>query len=133
MSAHRTTRAKPACFNVIFANSPAELQTTLNSLHEYVTLWNLTVNTDKTKTLVFRKGGSIDHSWTYNNEILENVDSFNYLGLCLNYNGKYNTTQKKLADQGRKALFGLNRNLQKFEFYAETRCQLFDIYVGSVI
>lgn len=52
------------------------------------------------KILVFIKGGSIDHSWTYNNEILENVDSFNYLGLCLNYNGKFNTTQKKLADQG---------------------------------
>lgn len=47
---------------VLFANSLDELQTTLNSLHEYVrnTPLNLTVNTDKTKTSVFRKGGSID-------------------------------------------------------------------------
>lgn len=60
---------------VIFANSPDELQTTLNSLHEYGTLWNLTVNTNKPKALVFRKVGSIDHSLTYTNEILEQVDS----------------------------------------------------------
>ena len=51
----------------------------------------------------------------------------------MNFNGKFNVTQKKLADQGQKALFGLNRNFQKFEFNAETRCQLFDIYVGSII
>ena len=118
---------------VIFANSPDELQIMLNSLHTYVSSWNLTVNAAKTKVLVFRKGGSCKLSWTYNNEILQQVDSFHYLGLCLNYNGKFNVTQKKIADQGRKALFCLNPKIQHFEFNTETRCQLFDIYVESVI
>jgi hypothetical protein len=28
--------------------------------------------------------------------------SFNFLGLCLNFNGKFNVTQKKRAYQGKK-------------------------------
>ena len=72
---------------VIFANSPDELQIMLNSLHKYVSSWNLTENSAKTKVLVFSKGGSSKFSWTYITEILQQVDSFNYLGLCLNYNG----------------------------------------------
>jgi hypothetical protein len=54
----------------------------------------------------------------------------------LNFNGKFNTSQKKLAEQGQKALFGLNCNFRKLnKFDAETRSQLFDIYVenGSII
>jgi hypothetical protein len=65
---------------VIFANSPEELQNILDALHKYVSSWDLSVDTAKTKILVFRKGGSINHTWTYNNETLEQVDSFNYLG-----------------------------------------------------
>jgi hypothetical protein len=118
---------------MIIANSPEELHNTLDALHKYVSSWNLSVNTAKTKILVFRKGGLINHTWIYNNETLKQVDSFNYLGMCLNFNGKFNVTQKKLADQGQTVLFGLNCNFQKFEFNAETHCQLFDMYVGSII
>ena len=63
---------------LIFPNSPDELQIMLNSLRKNVSSWNLTVNTAKTKVLVFRKGGSCKFSWTYNNEILQQVDSFHY-------------------------------------------------------
>lgn len=66
------------------------------------------------KTIIFRKGGSVNFSWKSNNGILENVDFYNYLGLCLNYNGKFNIIQKKLADPSRKRL---NCNIQKFEFW----------------
>ena len=74
---------------VIFSNSPDEMQIMLNSLHKYVSSWNLTENSAKTKVLVFSKGGSSKFSWTYNNEILQQVYSFHYLGLCLNHNGSY--------------------------------------------
>ena len=43
----------------MFAKSPDELQTNFNLLHSYRKTWGLTVNTDKTKIMVFRKRGRL--------------------------------------------------------------------------
>ena len=69
--------------------------------------WSLSVNTSKTKIVVFRNGGKVNanEKWFYDNKEIEVVDSFTYLGVLLNYNGKYNVLQNKLAEQGRKAVF----------------------------
>jgi hypothetical protein len=44
---------------VIFGKSIEELQSNLNNLKLYCDKWGLEVNTDKTKTMGFRKRGSI--------------------------------------------------------------------------
>ena len=96
---------------VLMAESPEELQKMLDSLKTYTVDWNLFVNTEKTKVLIFRNGGNIrekDH-FLYNGKELELVDCFNYLGILLNFNGKFYQTQKLIADQGRKALFALTK------------------------
>ena len=41
---------------VIFSNSVDGLQSSLNNLESYCLKWNLKVNVDKTKIVVFRKG-----------------------------------------------------------------------------
>ena len=67
---------------VLFSNSPDELQTLLNRLHIYSSHWGLKVNTAKIKVCVFQKRRqNINQVWKYNNEELEVVDSFCYLGL----------------------------------------------------
>ena len=77
--------------DTLLAETPDDLQCILNSLHTYCQEWNLTVNTDKTKIMVFRNMGKIkeNEKWFYNNFELQTVDEFNYLGLLLNYNGKF--------------------------------------------
>ena len=66
---------------ILFSNSPDELQTLLNRLHSYSSHWGLKVNTAKTKVCVFQKQHqNIVKVWKYNNEELEVVDSFCYLG-----------------------------------------------------
>ncbi len=42
---------------VLFSNSVKGLQDGLDMLHEYCAKWGLTINTDKTKVVIFRKGG----------------------------------------------------------------------------
>ena len=42
---------------VIFAESEVELQNGLNILKQYCQTWKLVVNVNKTKVMVFRKGG----------------------------------------------------------------------------
>ena len=120
---------------VLLAETPDDLQCILNSLHTYCHEWNLTVNTDKTKIIVFRNGGIIkeNEKWFSDNCELEIVDEFNYLGLLLNYNGKFTKAQQKLADDGRKALFSINSKRKNFFFNIETKCSVFDTYVNSIL
>ena len=42
---------------VLIGNSPEDLQNSLNRLHLYCSEWGLTVNTSKTKVVLFRKKG----------------------------------------------------------------------------
>lgn len=95
---------------VPFADTPEKLQFLLNSLHEYTERWGLKVNTSKTKIVVFRNSWQLHSTehWKYDNDELEIVNTFRYLGLCLNYNGKFNITQKTLTLQARESSFLFN-------------------------
>ena len=85
--------------------SAAGLQSLLDTLDDYSTLWNLVVNVNKTKILVFRKSVRLmDYHWYYQGQQIEIVNKFCYLGITLNYTGKHLLTQQILASQGRKAL-----------------------------
>ena len=68
---------------VIFSESVEGLQLSLNNLESYCNKWDLTVNIDKTKIVVFKKGGSLSRQekWTYAGETVEIVNSINYLGI----------------------------------------------------
>jgi len=119
----------------ILAETPEDLQASLNSLHEYCCKWDLQVNTDKTKVMVFRKRGQLhsNEKWYYNGQLLETVNDFNYLGVVLNYTGSFNLNQSMLIGKGLKALNVLLYNLQKFNLKPKICCQLFDAFVASIL
>ena len=62
---------------VIFSDTPEGLQLSLDRLQRYCDSWNLTVNSDKTNVMVFRKGGMLSNNeqWFYNGVILEIIKS----------------------------------------------------------
>lgn len=72
---------------VFFSKSAQSLQNMLNKLQDYSTEWGLTVNTEKTKIMVFEKGRKTEVHIYYNDIELENVDSFKYLGIMFYKNG----------------------------------------------
>lgn len=120
---------------VCFAESVHELQLMLNTLHDYASKWDLAINTDKTKIVVFRNGGKIheNEKWHIHTDQVEVVDKFMYLGVLLNYNGNFNVTQKQLASQGRKAMFCLRSKVSQLNLNVETMFSLFDTYVSSIL
>ena len=91
---------------VIFGEDQNDLQNSLNMLSEYCERWGLEVNTDKTKVMVFRKRGRVerDINFYYDNQRLEIVDDFNYLGVVLNYTGSFTLNQQNLSGKGLKAM-----------------------------
>ena len=74
---------------VSISETPEGLQRSLDSLHTYSNKWNLKVNTEKTRIMVFRKGGTIrqDLHWYYAGQEKEIINSFNYLGVIFSSGG----------------------------------------------
>lgn len=55
----------------------------INRLDRYCSLWGLSINLDKSKIIVFRKGGGVlanNEQWKYRGQRVEVVKEYNYLG-----------------------------------------------------
>ena len=82
---------------VIFSDSPEGLKKSLDTLFECCHKWKLTVNIDKSKAMIFRKGGRIsdDLSFTYYGDMeTEIVSKYTYLGIVFTSGGSFNVAQK---------------------------------------
>ena len=120
---------------VLFSESAAGLQKMLDTLSGYCNEWDLKVNIQKTKVLVFRNGGKVKatNKWFYDGSELEIVDSFNYLGLTLYFNGKFTKSQCIIAEQSRKCMFQILKTCNNLSLNIETKLRVFDTYVTSVL
>ena len=120
---------------VIISESAEGLQKQLNDLYDYCNEWKLKVNTLKTKIVIFRNRGKVQATdkWYYDENCIEVVNSFNYLGLLLNYNGKFTVTEKLIASQGRKAMFAMKRSCKNLILNVETSIYLFNTYVTPIL
>ena len=76
---------------VLICDTREGLQSGLNKLYEYCNNWGLLLNVDKTKCLVFKKGGKQNalDKWYYNGQGIETVTSFKYLGFMFACSGKF--------------------------------------------
>ena len=95
--------------DTIMAENPIELQLALNALSDYCQTWKLNINLDKTKIIRFSKGKlqtPAPEFWL-NNERLEQVESYVYLGTTIFYNANFLKQLKNKINQGHGALFGL--------------------------
>lgn len=75
----------------LIAEDETTLQKMINKLEDYCKLWNLVVNLNKSKLLVFRNGTRLpkNEKWFFNNEPIEIVNQYKYLGVIFNYNMGY--------------------------------------------
>ena len=81
---------------ILFAESAEALQKSLNILEDYCNKWKLTVNTEKTKIMIFGNGGRISNNlnFKYANKSLEILKQFKYLGCVLTSEGAFNEMEK---------------------------------------
>ena len=80
---------------VLFAESPDDMQILLDGLKAYCDKWNISVNTEKTKVVVFKSGNRRSNVELYfDNILLEQVTSFTCLGVTLSSNGIFFSNSK---------------------------------------
>ena len=116
---------------ILMVENPKYRQKMMDTLKEWTDEYGLTVNVSKTKIVIFRSSWKRPNiAFLFDNQVVENVDIFSYLGLLMYYNGKFNTTQKHIANQAKKSVFLL---LKKHDFNITTLISLFDTYDGPIL
>ena len=119
---------------ILLAESKEELQKCLNSMHNYCNLWKLNVNETKTKVLVFSKGKIRNiPRFYYGDKELDVVFEYTYLGVTMNYNGKFVMAKKRLYDQANKAMFSLLRKARSLLLPVDLQLELFHTLVTPIV
>lgn len=120
----------------LFSETRKGMQQALDNLHAYCNRWCLTVNVEKTKVMIFRRGGRLCKSdrWLFGTHEVEVVNKIKYLGIVFTSSGSFNEAQKCLAEQRQKAVFALHKYCSKFINLTPAHyCNLFDKLVLPVL
>ena len=120
---------------VLLANSERGLQRALHSLEKYCIHWKLKVNIAKTTVMLFGKQRmkKDKYNFMFGNSKLEVVDSFKYLGITFNYNGKFTVAKKRLLAQASKAMFVVLNRVSALKLPMDIQLQLFKCLVEPVL
>ena len=119
---------------VLFSESQEGLQNALNKLYMYCSKWQLTVNTSKTKILVFQNIYKKSNPFIYNRNELSEVTDFKFLGNIINSRGNFTKTSEELSKKGIKVLFLLRNYMSNFNFVPiGLSCKLFDTLIRPIL
>ena len=92
---------------ILFSQNPQTLQSMLNDVQLYCETWGLRLNVTKTKIMIFEKGRHTTYNFDINNQLIEIVSSFKYLGVYLYKNGNWYRTQKRASQHASYSLHNL--------------------------
>ncbi len=120
---------------VLLSRSREGIQASLATLEQYCCDWQLTVNVEKTKLLVFNKAGRlITGSSSIQNALIENVTQYVYLGVMFVASGSFVKAQELLVQKATKAFYVLCRCFPR-SLLTDTRLflRLFDTLVVPIV
>ena len=106
--------------SVIFGTNKKSLQKSLDEYAKYCRDWKLDINVDKTKILCF--GRKHKNVFTINNEVIENVDVFKYLGVLFSKNGRFEKAKIENINKARRGMYSLRKSFR--EKHIPIDCQL---------
>jgi len=95
---------------VILSTSKTGLQSSMNKLNTYCHRWKLAINFSKSKIMCFSKQGRYSKDeFMIQNQKIEEVKSYAYLGIEMSNNGNFAMAQKSLNNKALRALFKLKK------------------------
>ena len=123
---------------IVMAEGHEELQKALEAVSEYCDLWKLQINVNKTKIIRFTKrkcpnDPANEYVFKLNNERIELVDDYVYLGTTVTYNGKFKKAIEKQVIQAKRALFGLKLKKEKYDLPFDIILDLFDKMILPIL
>ena len=119
---------------VILSNTHMGLQNSLNKLESYCSDWQLTVNVQKTKVMVFQSRYSSFPKFYFNNVSILETKEYNFLGNIIDYKGTFKKTVQELAKKSLKVLFSLKNQFMNFRSIpVNLSTKLFDTLIRPIL
>ena len=109
-------------------------QKSLDSFGDYCGKWKLDINYTKTKCTTFTKGNTKEKNYfAINNQIIENVKEFKYLGITINGKGSFTPTLEDLNCKGSRALYAIASKIHLKDTPIKTMIKIFDSCVAPTL
>lgn len=119
---------------VLLSSSAAGLQKCLDKLDNFTNDWRMTVNLKKTKVLVFNKSGRKSNiEFKYKNEVIENVQTYKYLGIIFSSSGTFSYAKEDLYKKGFKAYFKIRRSFHNVTPNAKILMHIFNHTIRPIL
>ncbi len=120
---------------IIVADSQKGLQKTLNCLEDYCSRWKPEVNVQKTKVTIFgnRKCNVQNIVFLYDGKQLEIVDEFKYLGIVLNFNGRFKNAINSISKQASRVMYAVLAKCRKHNLPIDFQVDYFNKTVMPII
>ena len=119
---------------LLLCESESDLQSALDSLYDYCNKWKLSVNTSKTKVVIFSRGKVKKvPKWTFGPDEIETQYDYTYLGVTFNYNGHFGKAVSKQVSQAKRALFSLLSKARKLSLPSDIQLHLFDSCITPIL
>ena len=120
---------------VLLSESPEGLQNSIDSLHSYCNKWELKVNIEKTKVIVFNKSGKLfkNMQFKYFGKALECVNEYKYLGILFKPSGSFSAAISHLCRKASKAMYSIRRSLFSDKINTLPSIKLFDSCVKPIL
>ena len=94
----------------------------------------MTVNTKKTKVMIIKSNKTTYDTFVYENNTLEEVPSYKYLGIDIHHKLNWNYNIEKMINGGWKAYYGLENKCKLVDLWLRHKKKiLFEILVTHVI
>ena len=119
---------------VIFSSSKSGLQKKLDQLYKYCEEWCLEVNLSKTQIVIFNKPGKfLKDNFKFNNETIECVNNYVYLGMKLTASGLFKQGKEEMYKKSMKAVYKLQRTVSSSNPSVNTYLHLYDHTVKPIL
>ena len=119
---------------VLVSLTPEGLQRSLDKVSAYSKTKTLTISIKKSKSMVFNNGGRmIKTKFRIDDETLEPIKSFCYLGFDIVPSGVVTRAMNTLCDKAKKVFHPLMSAIAKFDLPAKLAIKLFHTYISPYI
>ena len=119
---------------ILLSETAEGLQNCLSKLSTYCEEWGLQVNVKKTKSMIFNNTSRlVPINLKYNNNEIENVRSYSYLGINFSISGSFTEAKHDLYKRGLKACFKLKKCFEHNKPKIKTILHVFDHTVKPVL
>lgn len=117
----------------LMADSAKEMQNCLNAFASYCQEWKLSINTEKTKILIFGARKRSDIQFKLNDDIIEIVNKYKYLGVYFSQSGSFLNARKHIVQQAKKAMSLLFTRINNLDLPLDLQLKLFDHTVLPIL